>query len=155
VESITIQPARAGDAAFIRQQYHDVEANGAPAWRDHDNSPYTDHWIDDVIANDPADQAVLVATGGDGEHLGYVWVLSLLDFDTVVPRGHIAGVGVAETARGMGVGARLVEAAEDWCRSKGLPEVTLHCYIGNTGAHRLYERLGYDDEWMRMRKSLS
>jgi ribosomal protein S18 acetylase RimI-like enzyme len=154
VEPVTIRPALAEDATFIRQQYHDVEANGAPSWRDHDNSPYTDQWIDDVIANDPTDQAVLVATTGDGEQLGYVWVLSLLDFDTVVPRGHIAGVGVSEAARGQGVGGLLVAAAEAWCIEQGLPEVSLHCYLGNTGAYRLYQRLGYQDEWIRMRKGL-
>lgn len=155
MESITIRPAQPGDAAFIRQQYHDVEANGAPPWRDDDNSPYTDQWIDDVIANNPADQAVLVATTPAGEQLGYVWVLSLLDFDTIVPRGHIAGVGVSEAARGKGVGGLLVAAAEAWCIEKSLPEVSLHCYLGNTGAYRLYQRLGYQDEWIRMRKGLA
>ena len=86
--------------------------------------------------------------------LGYTWVLSLLEFDTIVPHGHIAGVGVAEEAQGSGVGSRLVEAAEGWCREKGLSEVTLHCYIGNRGAHRLYQRLGFENEWYHMRKGL-
>jgi ribosomal protein S18 acetylase RimI-like enzyme len=154
VASITIRPAIADDASFIRQQYHEVEANGAPVWRTEENSPYTDSWIDHVIETGPADQAVLVATNGDGVQLGYVWVLSLLDFDTIVPRGHIAGVGVEEPARGQGIGALLIDAAEEWCRQQGLPEVSLHCYIGNTGAYRLYQRLGYADEWIRMRKPL-
>jgi GNAT superfamily N-acetyltransferase len=61
---------------------------------------------------------------------------------------------VAEAARGSGVGSLLVAAAEAWCRDRGLPEVTLHCYLGNEGAHRLYQRLGYEDEWYRMRKGL-
>ncbi|HYJ12512.1 MAG TPA: GNAT family N-acetyltransferase [Thermomicrobiales bacterium] len=155
MESITIRPARAGDATFIRHLYHDVEANGAPAWRNDDNSPYTDQWIDHVIANNPVDQALLVAITSEGEPLGYVWVLSLLDFDTVVPRGHIAGVGVSQAARGKGVGGVLVAAAEAWCIELGLPEVSLHCYLGNTGAYRLYQRLGYQDEWIRMRKALA
>jgi len=155
VQSITIRPAVASDADVIRHLYHQVEANGAPEWRDDDNSPYTDRWIEDVITNNPVDQAVLVADTGDGTPIGYVWVLSLVAFDAIIPRGHIAGVGVAESVRGRGVGGLLIAAAEAWCIELGLPEVSLHCYMDNTGAHRLYERLGYQDEWLRMRKALA
>lgn len=154
MDSIIIRPVVASDAGFIRQLYHEVESNGSPAWRTDDNSPYTDRWIEDVIERQPPDQAIFVAANEDGLTLGYVWVLALVDFDTIDPRGHIAGVGVADAARGQGVGGQLVAAAEDWCRAQGLPEVSLHCYMGNTGAHRLYERLGFQDEWIRMRKAL-
>ncbi len=150
---IIIRPAIATDIDTIRRLYHDVEANGSPEWRTEDNSPYTDRWIEDVIEGGPDDQAILVATRND-EPVGYTWVLALVEFDTIEPRGHIAGVGVDESLRGQGVGAQLVAAAEDWCRTRGLPEVSLHCYMNNTGAHRLYERLGFQDEWIRMRKAL-
>ncbi len=151
---IIIRPAEESDIAFIRELYVHVEENGAPAWRHDGPSPYTDAWIEHVIHNAPDDQAILVATDETGARLGYTWVLSLLEFDTVVPHGHIAGVGVADEARGSGVGSRLVEAAEGWCREQGLSEVTLHCYIGNRGAHRLYQRLGFENEWYHMRKGL-
>lgn len=149
----TIRPAIATDTDFIRQLYHEVESNGSPEWRTDENSPYTDRWIDDVIERSPDDQAIFVATI-DERPVGYVWVLALVDFDTIEPRGHIAGVGVDDSARGQGLGGQLVAAAEDWCRVRGLPEVSLHGYMGNTGAHRLYERLGFQDEWIRMRKGL-
>lgn len=149
----TIRHAIATDADVIRRLYHEVESNGSPVWRTDENSPYTDRWIEDVIDGSANDQAILVATI-DEQPVGYVWVLALVDFDTIDPRGHIAGVGVDDSARGQGLGGHLVAAAEDWCRTRGLPEVSLHCYMGNTGAHRLYERLGYADEWIRMRKAL-
>lgn len=151
---IDIRPAEASDIEFIREQYVFVEENGAPHWRHDGPSPYTDAWIEHVVDERPADQAIFVATDRDGTRLGYTWVLSLLEFDTVIPHGHIAGVGVAEVARGRGVGSLLVSAAEDWCRDRQLTEVTLHCYIANEGAHRLYERLGFEDEWHHMRKGL-
>ena len=125
----------------------------APRWRHDGPNPYTDAWIENVIA--PAGRPGDLRRHGRGWHPPRLtWVLSLLEFDTVIPRGHIAGVGVAEAARGSGVGSLLVAAAEAWCRDRGLPEVTLHCYLGNEGAHRLYQRLGYEDEWYRMRKGL-
>lgn len=152
--TLTIRPATADDIDFIRELYVDVEENGAPHWRHDGPSPYTDSWIEQVIDQKPDDQAILVAVDSTGSRLGYTWVLSLLEFDTVIPHGHIAGVGVAASARSQGVGAALVAAGECWCRSKGLGEVTLHCYIGNEGAHRLYQRLGFENEWYHMRKGL-
>ena len=155
MSAVSIRPADASDIAFIREQYVHVEENGAPTWRHEGPSPYTDTWIEHVIDIAPDDQAIFVAVDDAGTRLGYTWVLSLLEFDTVIPHGHIAGVGVADAARGRGVGSLLVSAAEDWCRSKGLPEVTLHCYVANEGAHRLYGRLGFEDEWYHMRKGLT
>jgi len=154
VPDITIRSADETDIPFIREQYDHVEETGAPPWRQNGPSPYTDAWIDDVIGNAPADQAILVAVGEGGERLGYTWVLKLTEFDAIVPHGHIAGVGVAALAQGRGVGRELVSAAEAWCRERGLAEVTLHCYIGNGRAHRLYEHLGFENEWYHMRKGL-
>jgi ribosomal protein S18 acetylase RimI-like enzyme len=151
---ITIRSAAASDIDFIREQYVFVEENGAPHWRHDGPSPYTDTWIEHVIENAPEGQSIFVATDLNGTRLGYTWVLTLLEFDTIVPHGHIAGVGVAEAARGRGVGSLLVSAAESWCRERQLAEVTLHCYVANEGAHRLYERLGFEDEWYHMRKGL-
>ena len=151
---IVIRPAQEADISFIREQYREVETNGAPAWREEGQSPYSDSWIEEVICRNPADQAILVAVDEQSTLLGYTWVLVLHDFDAVHPHGHVAGVGVAEDARGRGIGSQLVGAAESWLRAHGLNEVTLHCYVGNQHAHRLYQRLGFQDEWFHMRKAL-
>ncbi len=79
-------------------------------------------------------------------------MLSLVDFDAIDPHGHIAGVGVVPEASGRGVGRALIGAAEGWCRNHGFVEVTLHCYLGNERAHRLYQHLGFENEWYHMRK---
>jgi ribosomal protein S18 acetylase RimI-like enzyme len=152
--TITTRPANVSDIPFIREQYIHVEENGAPAWRQSGPSPYTDTWIEHVIEREPTDQAIFVAVDETGARLGYTWVLSLVDFDAVIPHGHIAGVGVSAEARGRGVGSILVAAAEEWCRNSGLGEVTLNCYVANEGAHRLYQRLGFENEWYHMRKGL-
>jgi ribosomal protein S18 acetylase RimI-like enzyme len=152
--SITIRPARREDAHFIVEIYERVETTGAPAWRLEGPNPYTTAWIDHVIENAPADQAVLVAEDEHGSRLGYTWVLTLTEFDAIDPHGHIAGVGVAPEAEGRGVGRRLVTAAEEWCRDQSVREVTLHCYVGNERALALYEHLGFEKEWYRLNKIL-
>lgn len=153
-QDVFIRPATRDDIPFIEGIYELVEATGAPHWRQDGPSPYTTDWIEQLIANAPADQVLLVAEDQQQQRLGYTWALSLVDFDTIDPHGHIAGVGVAPAAEGRGIGSLLVAAAEDWCRRQGLREVTLHCYIANERAHRLYERLGFEDEWHHMRKAL-
>ncbi len=152
--TIDIRPASAADIPFIREQYVHVEETGAPPWRQGAPSPYTNAWIEDVIHNGPPGQAIFVAVDGSGVRLGYTWVLVLTEFDAIEPHGHVAGVAVAAEAAGRGVGRALIAAAEDWCREQGLSEVTLHCYLGNERAHRLYQHLGFEDEWHHMRKAL-
>ncbi len=154
MSEITIRPANETDIPFIRDQYVHVEETGAPSWRQNGPSPYTDAWIDDVIGNAPDNQAILIAIDERGVRLGYTWVLALTEFDAIEPHGHIAGVGVAAESAGIGVGRALIAAAETWCQDHGFAEVTLHCYIGNERAHRLYEHLGFENEWYHMRKGL-
>jgi RimJ/RimL family protein N-acetyltransferase len=58
-------------------------------------------------------------------------------------RADIWGVYVRPTARGQGLGARLVSAAVDWARDRRLVMVTLAAIVGNEGARRCYERAGF------------
>ncbi|MFD6424966.1 GNAT family N-acetyltransferase [Streptomyces sp. NPDC060198] len=54
--------------------------------------------------------------------------------------GSLGRLAVAESARGLGVGAALVRAVEDEARALGLAAVDLHA---QTHALGFYERLGY------------
>ncbi|MFC7704203.1 GNAT family N-acetyltransferase [Plastorhodobacter daqingensis] len=58
-------------------------------------------------------------------------------------RGQIEGVRVASTARGRGLGARLIAHAVDECRARGCALVQLTTDQSRTDAHRFYERLGF------------
>jgi GNAT superfamily N-acetyltransferase len=50
---------------------------------------------------------------------------------------------VSETARGSGVGRRLVEAAEDWTLMRGFGVIVLRSNNLRTQAQGFYEHLGY------------
>ncbi|MET1416541.1 GNAT family N-acetyltransferase [Roseibium sp. HPY-6] len=45
--------------------------------------------------------------------------------------------------RGQGLGSALLASAEHLAREKGAPAMTIQVYAQNTGAVRLYQRLGY------------
>jgi len=72
-----------------------------------------------------------------GDMVGYV--------NPVIDRreGWIGGVGVIPSMRGKGIGHRLMQSAEELCRSKGVHEIYLEVIEGNNRAQRLYEELGY------------
>lgn len=57
--------------------------------------------------------------------------------------GWIGGVGVIPSIRNRGTGSKLMIAAEDFCKSKGVTELYLEVIEGNSRAQRLYDRLGY------------
>lgn len=50
---------------------------------------------------------------------------------------------VASGARGLGVGARLVEAVETWASGRGAREVVVNSGLHRGEAHAFYERRGY------------
>ena len=56
----------------------------------------------------------------------------------------LEGLVVADGKRGRGVGRRLVEAVEQWARSRGLNQVSLRSNVVRPESHAFYERLGYD-----------
>lgn len=78
-----------------------------------------------------------VAVGEDGRALGFI-VLNMQGAFI----GYIQTVCVAEVVRGEGLGARLVQFAEERIH-RDSPNVFLCVSSFNEGARRLYERLGY------------
>lgn len=56
---------------------------------------------------------------------------------------HVEALAVDSALRGRGIGTRLLEAVHEFGREKGFAAVTLEVVDTNTGAIRLYERLGY------------
>lgn len=88
----------------------------------------------------------LVAERG-GERLGFVLLLDgLPDEVTLLPQGFVAYMAVKPGARGEGVGAALLAAAEDEARRRLLPYMALMVTEENEAARRLYDRAGYRTE---------
>jgi GNAT superfamily N-acetyltransferase len=85
--------------------------------------------------------AVFVADGGAGA----VAFLHVLETRTLESPAHaeIAGLVVAEGARGRRIGQRLVEVAGDWAHERGLPELRVRSNVMRLDAHRFYEREGF------------
>ena len=94
------------------------------------------------LIKDRWDARLLIAQRSGSAIVGWVHVqaLYLLESDA---RAEIFGLVVAETARGTGVGRRLMEAAEEWALLRGLSVMGLRSNHLRTEAHGFYEHLGY------------
>ena len=104
---------------------------------------------EDLILGDPRRNAVFVARlhGSGGELVGFVEA-ALRDWAEgcrTRPVGYIEGWYVAPEHRRRGVGRRLVEAAEQWARSRGCTEMGSDAEIANTLSHRAHAALGYEE----------
>jgi GNAT superfamily N-acetyltransferase len=55
----------------------------------------------------------------------------------------IAGLVVDEPRRGRGIGTRLMAAAEEWARNRGLGALRLRSNVIRDEAHAFYRRQGF------------
>lgn len=81
----------------------------------------------------------------DGQAVGYV---HLNDYDLLYA-GHmknIMGIAVDSRCRRMGIGKRLLAAAEGWARESGAEGVRLVSGESRMGAHAFYRSLGYEGD---------
>src|SRR5882757_4640498 len=89
-----------------------------------------------------ANNAIFVAEA-DGEVIG--WTHVSMSYLLEVPlRAEINGLVVSETSRSLGTGARLLEAAEAWARTKKCEGMSVRSNVIRDRAHAFYERNGYE-----------
>jgi ribosomal protein S18 acetylase RimI-like enzyme len=87
---------------------------------------------------------VLFIAEHEGKRAGFILMLdSMPDEVTRMPQGFIAYMAVEPSVRGGGIGSRLLAAAEDEARRRGLPYVGLMVTEDNAAARAMYERAGY------------
>jgi GNAT superfamily N-acetyltransferase len=96
----------------------------------------------DELARNPRAVA-LVAIDADDAPIGWIQVdrtPSLAVSDTA----HIGGLVVDQGHRSEGIGQALLEAGEAWAREHGARTMTVASRIVREGAHRFYQREGYE-----------
>ena len=87
--------------------------------------------------------AVLIAENSDGKIVGWLHV-SVTPLLEVELRAEVNGLIVAEGQRSSGSGAKLLEAAETWAKSKGCASMSVRSNVVRDRAHAFYLRNGYE-----------
>jgi len=98
-------------------------------------------------AKDHQHSFVYLAT--DGKIAGFI--LGRLSKDGIP---HIAALAVDPTYQRRGIAKKLISHMEATYKQLGYNQITLHVYDNNTVAKGLYNQLGFDSLFSRMRKPL-
>ena len=97
---------------------------------------------------------IFVAVEDDGRSLGFIHLTTADDYYEARKTAHVADVVVAREAAGRGIGAALMERAQQWATAQGFSMLTLNVFTANHRARDLYARLGFTEEWIRCLKRL-
>jgi GNAT superfamily N-acetyltransferase len=135
MRKLVVRPAVGDDLPVLR----DIEwASG---------QRYREYGLDHVADDEPASVEELsryasegrawVAVGNADQPIGYILV------DVIDGVGHIEQVSVAPDWQGQGVGRALIEHAEAWAVSRGVPALTLTTFGHIPWNRPLYEHLGF------------
>jgi ribosomal protein S18 acetylase RimI-like enzyme len=152
---IRIRTARPEDADWIVALAPRLHEFGPPPWREvaDMNASVTAGFVRDLT--DPKQPIeYFVAEDASGTPLGFVSLRTDRDYFLDVLHGHVSDIIVTEAGEGRGVGRALLEFADRWAKERGYPWLSLHVFEGNDRARRLYERMGYKVEWIRLVKPL-
>jgi GNAT superfamily N-acetyltransferase len=114
-----------------------------------------DAWFDAASGDGgPADvqraeaEAMLIADL-DGRPAGCAYLVTLVDYFNERPHAHLSVLAVEKAAEGKGVGSALLDACADWARARGSDRLTLSALVTNARARALYERKGFQGEYIR------
>ncbi len=132
---MTIRDANAADLELLRRMRDEFQ-------RELDKPPFFDEpW--ETVAEDVDEtirDGVALIAEDDGQPIGYALA-------SIVPqtpiRGHLYDLFVTADTRGRGVGRELIATAAQRLRERGVSHLSLDVALGNDGARRLYERLGF------------
>jgi GNAT superfamily N-acetyltransferase len=98
-----------------------------------------------ALLSDPPDHAAFVAVDGHDRAIGWAHVMRqrYLEGETTAV---IMGLVVGDDHRSAGIGARLLEACEQWASGAGCASMTVRSRVTRERAHGFYTRHGYELE---------
>jgi len=131
-QQFSIRPARSEDAAVLAELSSQL---GYPV-----DAPTIGARHAQLCAADVGE--VFVATDAQGNAIGWTHVVPRLHLEEI-PFAELAGLVVADHARGCGVGAMLLHAAETWAKQHGFIRLRVRSNVVRERAHRFYLREGY------------
>lgn len=88
---------------------------------------------------------VLVADGGDGETVGYVYGY-IPEFHRVIEKGacgHVSNIFVRENCRRKGIGSLLLEGILSWFEGMGIKEFECNTMVCNEVSNAFWESHGF------------
>ncbi|WP_066186563.1 GNAT family N-acetyltransferase [Gracilibacillus timonensis] len=85
---------------------------------------------------------------------GYIELTSDRDYFTNERIAYISAIAVTSGGEGKGIGKLLMAKAEEWCLDKGCKQLALDVFKANKHAISFYRHLGFEEEIVKMVKTL-
>ena len=155
---VTIEPATASDLKPVGRLFAEenrFHAELLPELFQVADPIMTPDWFGAVLSN-PV-QGLLVARVA-GQVVGVLLLQEMTNPDDSIfrPRRYlyVDELVVAQAHRRLGIGERLMEAAEQWALYRGISELELNVWERNRGGIAFYEQLGYTTVRRRMKRNL-
>lgn len=118
--------------------------------------PGTEKFIQEkVVELSRHPDAVLAVAAERGEVLGFISLHFIPQLGLAGAFARISYLCVDESARGKGIGARLVSYCERLARDRGCDRIELHCHSCRERAHRFYQGQGYQESPKYLVKKLA
>jgi GNAT superfamily N-acetyltransferase len=97
----------------------------------------------DIVAGSPDHAITLAAHDGRIVALCHIYARPALDKP---PEAVVQALVVDQASRGLGIGKRMMAAAEAWAKDRGFNSIALASHVSRSDAHAFYEALGYRNE---------
>lgn len=153
-QTINIRPTQKSDRAFILSLAPRFNV-GIPPWRTPEQMlDFNQRETKQAMNSISTDSIILVAENIQGERLGFISITNSTDYFTHAPQCYISAIATTEEAQGKGVGHALMDAAENWARSRSYTILSLEVFAQNERARSLYKQLGYKEETLKLIKEL-
>jgi GNAT superfamily N-acetyltransferase len=128
---------------------------GAAGWIDLDAMlASVQGWVRDSLQHAAEDNHAVFVADDEGRVAGVVTASERRHF-TGAREAYVGELVVAGDAEGRGIGRALMDAVEEWARSRGLARVSLETGAANAGARRFYAALGYAEDDVRLSKAVT
>lgn len=101
--------------------------------------------VDALLGASSGESVVLVAERPDGGLCGFaeVGVRAFADGCSTSPVGYLEGIWVDPDARRRGIASRLLDAALDWARARGLSEFASDAAVENAASLAFHAAVGF------------
>ena len=140
---VTIRDGRSEDRAFVQDLGKRTMGDSVSKFR-YVNESVLEASYDGLLDFVFRQSHVLLIAEDAGKRTGFLLMLDTIpDEVTRMPQGFIAYMAVEPSHQGQGIGSRLLAAAEDEARRRGLPYMGLMVTEDNAAARALYERAGF------------
>jgi ribosomal protein S18 acetylase RimI-like enzyme len=148
-----IRPAREEDYPALLALSPRLTTGAAP-WRDPARFAIAARgWIESSLALAYEDGHAVIVALLDGRVAGLVSLAEREHFTGDLD-AYVGELVTGSAVEGRGAGQALMAAAEKWAAGRGLSRITLETGAHNHRARHFYERVGYEEEEVRLSKAV-